>query len=165
MFIQTWTGRKFDYNNPVQFNIADIATALSRMPRFVGHTREFYSVAQHSVLVSQLVPENLAKDALLHDASEAYLCDLPTPAKRMLPDYQKLESLIQENLNQHYDISVASPEIKRADGIALATEKRDLMDEFDLWETAEEPDDLIKVVPLPHDQAWNLFMTRWAEVA
>jgi len=86
--IITAAGRPFDYScfGPPDVDISDIARSLSRLCRFSGHTRHFYSVAQHSLLVSEKMPggpsEKLA--ALLHDGAEAYVCDLPTPLKNFL---------------------------------------------------------------------------------
>jgi hypothetical protein len=82
-YIQTVSGRRFNPFEPdrEQIDISDIATALANQCRFGGHTRTFYSVAQHSCLISDLVRERGggaadALSALLHDASEAYLVDL-----------------------------------------------------------------------------------------
>ncbi len=73
-YIQTLSGKKFDYLNSTtdDVEIEDIANALSHICRFSGHLPEFYSVAQHSVLCSQIVPPDFAFEALMHDAAEAY---------------------------------------------------------------------------------------------
>lgn len=88
--LTTWSGRMIDYANPSpdDIYINDIATALSRECRYAGHASHFYSVAQHSVLCSRIVHPNLAIEALLHDAAEAYIKDLPVSLKRMLQTKQ-----------------------------------------------------------------------------
>lgn len=93
-WIQTRSGKAFHYDDPriSDIEIEDIATGLSNTCRFAGQLDNHYSVADHSVLVSYLVPPEHALQALLHDATEAYLCDIPSPLKRLLPEYQALEA-------------------------------------------------------------------------
>lgn len=93
-FILTLSGKKFDYINSTidDIDIEDIAGALSNICRFAGHLSEFYSVAQHSVLCSQLVEPEFAFEALMHDAAEAYCLDIPAPLKALLPDYRLIET-------------------------------------------------------------------------
>lgn len=91
--IRTFTGK---YINPCKPNsdlicIEDIAHALSMQSRFGGHLPVFYSVAQHSVLTSAIVPSEHKLSALLHDASEAYLIDVPRPVKDQLHNYKEIE--------------------------------------------------------------------------
>jgi len=92
--ITTFTGKRIDYLMPDwrQINIKDISHALSQICRYNGHCPQFYSVAEHSYHCSEMCTD--PKDALvmlLHDAAEAYVGDLPSPLKRLLPDYQKIE--------------------------------------------------------------------------
>lgn len=92
-FIKTHTGQHIDYRNVTtnQIVIEDTAIALSNIYRFAGHVPDFYSVPQHAVLCSQIVPAEFALEALMHDAAEAYCQDIPAPLKRLLPDYQRIE--------------------------------------------------------------------------
>lgn len=109
----------------------DIAHSLSNMCRFTGHCRQFYSVAQHSLLVASIVAPEDRKWALLHDASEAYLTDLPRPLKRysvMGEEYRRIEAKLMAVICERFELPAECPEsVKRADNILLATEKRDLM--------------------------------------
>ena len=134
-WIQTFTGKAFPIWNPKPEHIVieDIAHALSNMCRYGGHTNSFYSVAQHSVLVAWALrnrPLDLVKTALLHDASEAYLIDVPTPIKRSLPDYKVIERKIMTVICERFGVPVDaldSPVIHWADKVVLVTEYRDLM--------------------------------------
>lgn len=145
--IQTASGRYANLVAPLphHINIGDIAHALSNICRFGGHTREFYSVAQHSVLVSRFVPPEHALPALLHDAPEAYVGDVILPLKRLLPDYRAIEASIWRVIASNFGLPVDLPRcVKRADLVLLATERRDLMNEQDTPWTV-----LDGVVPLP----------------
>ena len=94
-YLSTYTGKKFyPYDpRPEQICIEDIAHGLSMLCRFAGQCRFFFSVAEHSIAVAHLLPANLKLFGLLHDASEAYLADLPRPVKAGLPEYRAIETL------------------------------------------------------------------------
>lgn len=117
--ITTYTGQRFDFNAPsfTENSIYDIAHALSHLCRFTGHCREFYSVAQHSVLVAEYVEQNFEKAyhginnreailaALMHDAAEAYIGDVARPLKVMLPWYKVIEERVEGELRRFFCIS------------------------------------------------------------
>lgn len=129
---QTYLGLQFFPQHPLpeDINIIDIAHGLSNICRFGGHVKKFYSVSQHCVLVSTICSPENALWGLLHDASEAYICDIPRPLKQMeeFKQYKLMEKKIQETICFRFDISKEEPaDVKRADNILLATERRDLM--------------------------------------
>jgi hypothetical protein len=153
--IQTRSGRyvaplRLD---PEDVDVADIAHALSNQCRFGGHTRVFYSVAEHSCRVSDLVAEQGGSDyetlyGLLHDAAEAYLVDLPRPIKHAigLERYRAAESTVMEAISVALGLDAEVPAIvHEADNRLLVTERRDLMHARDdeVWRIFEE------VEPLP----------------
>ncbi|MFE1574261.1 metal-dependent phosphohydrolase [Comamonas odontotermitis] len=127
------SGVYFHFDDPLRTGVSveDIAHALSHLCRFTGHCREFYSVAQHAVLVSQLVPPELAYQALHHDDVEAVMGDMSSPLKKLIPEYKRLEHEIERAILAQRGIRLPMPdEVKRADLIALRTEQRDLMPEL-----------------------------------
>jgi 5'-deoxynucleotidase YfbR-like HD superfamily hydrolase len=169
-YIQTLSGKKFNYLTATidDIDVEDIATALSNICRFAGHLPEFYSVAQHSVLVSQIVPPEFAFEALMHDAAEAYCQDIPAPLKALLPDYQRMETYIDGLIRFKFGISLEQAAVvKYADLTMLATERRDLeIDDGSKWEILEgiPCSDLVQVIPLRPGQAYGLFMNRFNEL-
>lgn len=112
-------------------NIEDIAHALANICRFTGHTRTFYSVAEHSVRCSEIVIPKLRLTALLHDASEAYLSDVSRPIKQD-PEfgtfYRTFEQQLERVIADKYGLEFPYPlDIKFADDVLLRSEQRDLM--------------------------------------
>lgn len=127
-YIRTYSGGKF-YTTPAadQVNLMDIAIPLSRAPRFAGHTRFEYSVAAHSIHVSLLVPHHLKLQALFHDGSEAYLADIPSPFKALMPDYRIVEEGIMLAIAKKFQFDYPlDPLVKQADAAALWWERRTL---------------------------------------
>ncbi len=169
-WIQTYTGRRFWPLNPLpeDIDIVDIAHALSNLCRFNGHTRRFYSVAQHSVLVSVIVPEPLALEGLMHDAAEAYFSDVTRPVKPHLFGLYEIEDRIHSAIAARLGITDRiNPAIKHADLVMLATERRDL-----LLPTVDEWDCLDGITPRQEQiTAWNpetakqQFLERFEELA
>jgi hypothetical protein len=96
--IRTYTGKVLDLTNPHPDSICieDIARGLSHQYRFNGHAEEPMTVAQHSVLCASEAPWPFKMAALLHDASEAYIGDMPAPIKSLLTDYAKIEYRLME---------------------------------------------------------------------
>uniref|UniRef100_A4XZH2 Phosphohydrolase n=1 Tax=Ectopseudomonas mendocina (strain ymp) TaxID=399739 RepID=A4XZH2_ECTM1 len=129
-WIITRTGKRFDLLEPAAHMVdpTDIAHALSMQCRFNGHVKSFYSVAQHCLVVAELVPVQYQLEALLHDATEAYVGDLVSPLKQALPEYRQIEMRVWHAICHRFDIEpVLPPCVHDGDLIALATEKRDLM--------------------------------------
>jgi len=115
---------------PEDIRIEDIAHALARQCRFAGHLDDHYSVAQHSVLVSLACEPADALWGLLHDATEAYLVDVPAPVKRSpeMAGYRAIESRLEAVIAERFGLACPMPEsVKRADVVLLATEVRDLL--------------------------------------
>jgi|SRR6187549_2503943 len=130
-WILTHSGKKVDpFNpNPNDIVISDIIHALSNICRFSGHTRRFYSVAEHSIFVSQHVDEEFKLTALLHDAAEAYLLDVPTPIKQLFPAYKEAEDRMLEIIMKKFGGLWPIPEaVKQEDERMLATEAVYLLD-------------------------------------
>lgn len=169
VWIQTYSGRRFNpiNPNPDAIVIQDIAHALSMQCRFSGHSKDFYSVAQHSVLVSYICDQQDALWGLLHDATEAYLVDVPRPLKRSgkLQGYIEIESVMQDAICRRFALPHKEPpSVKMADTLLLATEARDLMSPLhSTWQQSADPLPF-KIEPWNHQKAKNMFMKRFFEL-
>lgn len=132
--IQLSSGEFFNFLDPDPdlVTVPVLAKALSQLCRFTGHTRTFYSVAQHSVLVSRLVPPELARWGLFHDAAEAFVGDVSSPLKRLIPDYRAIEERIERVVWAKFGLDGPLPAaVKQADMSALIAEKNALMPQID----------------------------------
>lgn len=114
---------------PGDVHIEDIAHALSRICRFNGHVSvDHYSVAEHSVYVSQECDVADAIEGLLHDAAEAYVGDVIRPIKRALTEYGPIERRVEQAIAERFGLRFPWPaSVKVADDVVLRAEQRDLM--------------------------------------
>lgn len=177
MKIGTVSGRLLDPSapDPAQIEIGDIAHGLSNICRFAGQCREFYSVAQHSVLVSLALekePGATVEDlrwGLLHDAAEAYTGDIPSPVKRLLNAFDEIEAAILWAVASRFKLSPESPPaiVLEVDRAALDIEIPALMPSkssrwcgerarFGAWPSVLRPQ--------RPETARNLFMQRAADL-
>jgi hypothetical protein len=139
-WIQTANGHKISFTNMSQnvYDIEDIATSLSRQCRFNGHCTKFYSVAEHCVHMANVWWAQNKKygspACLMHDASEAYVCDIPTPLKNYLgKSYRDLEAKIMKGIweQHHIQLPYEMTELRKHDHNMLYTEFLALVDKKD----------------------------------
>lgn len=170
--ITLFGGGYFDFIEPERsdIRIMDIARGLSNTCRFGGQASAgdgFYSVAQHSVLVSMLVEPEHAFAALMHDAAEAYVGDMVGPLKQLCPDFKVIEKRVEAAIFARFGISLPlHPAIKHADLRALRTEQRDLTsgagdswNGLDDFQPADEP-----IRAAAPEEACHLFLRRFYEL-
>lgn len=169
LYIATYLGKHFHPAAPriEDVHIEDIARGLAFQCRFNGQTQTFYSLAQHSLFVAALAPARLRLAALLHDAAKAYLGDLAPPLRARLPGFSQLEEEVMAVIGERFGVTdFADPAIRRADRIARATEKRDLMSH------ADEPCAALagimptpaRIQPLAPHEAEAAFLERFREL-
>ena len=128
--IRTFSGKLVNILNtdPNSIVIEDIAHSLSFIPRFGGHLSRLYSVGQHSLSCSFLVDDEYKLEALMHDATEAYMTDIPSPIKHNLPDYKEMENNLHRVICNKFGLPFPmSKEIKKIDKKMLEMEWKLLM--------------------------------------
>lgn len=153
----TATGRRFNIMNPVvdDVDLGDIVQSLSNQCRFAGHCNHFYSVAQHSVNVAHLVSDELKPWALLHDAAEAYISDIPRPVRKSIPALDAIESRILFVIAGRYSLSWPIPEeVLIADDVMLAIEINEITNERETWHV---DDRVAKIVDLTYWDPGNAY--------
>ena len=163
-WIQTYSGRQFWPVDPrsEDVDLMDIAHALSNLCRYAGHSRSFYSVGQHSVLASQIVPPRDAGWALMHDAAEAYVVDLPRPIKHDpgAAWYREIERRVMAAVCLRFSLPMIQPaSVSLADDVLLSTERRDLMAPSVEWSAHSDPMPKL-IVPWTPEEAKDQFLCR-----
>lgn len=160
-YITTFTNRKFYYDDIYNNDICieDIAWSLSHQCRFAGHYPVFFSIAEHSIYVADMCKQSLIDHeeclvnkiclaALLHDAAEAYLCDIPSPLKELLPDYKNLYKEVEGLIELKFNIDIDHSIIKLCDKVAFSKERFDRK---------------ILLNKLSPNESFNLFMRKFRE--
>jgi hypothetical protein len=167
-WIQLYTGQPFWPLDPrpEEIDILDIAHALSMQCRYSGHVNSFYSVAEHSVHISRAVSPEFALWGLLHDASEAYLVDIPKPLKPLLPQYKAAERSVMACIALHFGLDpVEPPEVKEMDFRILFNEREALLNRSAKeWGIVGEPIPNLKIRAWNPDAAEHLFLARFTEL-
>lgn len=138
--IRLLSGNLFDYSDPDAgiVTIEDIANALSNICRFAGHIPYFYSVAQHAYNVSMIVPPEYALAGLLHDTSEAFTNDIPTPLKHAVPMFKDLERKIEASMGRRFGFDYPlHTSVKYADSQMLGLEKIHIKGDHSHWDVLD----------------------------
>lgn len=134
--ITTYTGRFYPFSPQAEdVNIEDIAHSLSMQCRYAGHGRQFYSVAEHSVHIARWLMgcgPRAAITGLLHDATEAYVVDVPRPVKAHLAGYKDIEQKVWLAIAAKFDLDRELPAVVHiADGRICADEMSQNLHEVD----------------------------------
>jgi hypothetical protein len=137
MTLVTYTGKIFDYKNITKesIDVKDIINSIVKINRFVGHSSRAYSVGEHT-LYGLLMAKKLGYSPLailhwfIHDFTEAYVGDCPTPLKRLLPDYIAIEAQVESAILEYLGLEPLTTDefksVKRIDMTMLVIEMRDL---------------------------------------
>jgi uncharacterized protein len=158
------SGAWFDFCAPASsdFTIEDIAHGLANICRYSGQCSSFYSVAEHSILVSETAI-GFEFEALLHDAAEAFLGDITRPLKQMLPEYKRIEANVERAILDRFGVKSLPSQVKKADLRVLAAEQKQIMPEgTDGWVRGQKVDPApIVVRHLPPQEAKRVFLERF----
>lgn len=131
MDVHLFTGGTIDIERPMfeQIHIEDIAHSLAYQCRFAGHTKKFYSVAEHSVILSHLTSPESRLWALFHDGAEAYMGDVIRPVRYALPGLEPIERKLLQVIAIRFMLDSSQPpmEVNQADGLLTLTELKDLL--------------------------------------
>jgi uncharacterized protein len=165
---QTFSGKQVDFINPdpEQLCIEDIAHALAHTCRYTGHTQYFYSTAEHSIILVNYIWSNLGYSKqdqftmLMHDAAEAFLGDISSPLKALLPDYKKIEKNFEKVLANKFGFEYPLPDrLKQLDKRIILDEVKYLFAEsVGNWEHDDYEPLNVEIAGLSPDQAKRKFL-------
>lgn len=182
--INTVDGKLFSYRSLdfSELTVYGMVSALAKICRFTGHCTEFYSVAEHCVIASHLVPRPVAVCALIHDLHECVVGDMNSPLKSMSPEYKALEKATERSLQWHLGVVPLPPDkkaVKKADTLLYLAERETIMpqlpqthpehgyiplppvgtNDYDLFVKAKG-----MIQCLDWREARDLYMARWKEL-
>ena len=136
MWINTYTGKTIHLDGPAaelnceSIDIESIAHSLANQCRFVGHTSKFYSVAEHCWLASWFGKPSRAIFKLMHDSAEAFIGDISSPLKTLLPELKPIEQMLQNQIYKTFDLEITEEDqkqIEEADNILLYLEAKRML--------------------------------------
>jgi hypothetical protein len=160
-YIHTPAGR-FYMAKPT-WQVPSIAHALAQNARYNGNAREFYSVAEHAVLVSLLMEELKLGDpyeGLHHDDTESVMSDVPSPWKHLLPDWQRIDKGLERDMRSTFGLPLEKSEgCQRADWLALFLEADTLIPEHGA--DFVDPNNLRPEALKLRDQGWHINCYSW----
>lgn len=161
-------GQYYDLLRPaeMEYDIETIAHALANICRYTGHVTRFYSVAEHCVLVSKAITPKYAMEGLLHDASEAYVGDVSSPLKKLLPEYQKIEDGIQEAIAKRFNLVYPFPDdVHQADKRLYWAERATVAPGIDtLWHQELRASRKVTPSGMTPVMAKRMFLARYKEL-
>jgi hypothetical protein len=177
-WMETYSGKQFFLEAEgeqlmAQLDRVDIAESLSKQCRYNGHVQRFYSVAEHCILLTGWAMENtpgrnrrLLRTFLLHDAAEAYISDVPSPLKAMLPQLKEMEQRIEQAIGLKYDCLIPHPPIvKSADTRICVDERAQAMSNSGhVWGTDEMEPLGVTLEFWDPSTARDRFLALWAEL-
>ena len=144
-YLETYSGKQLYFLEPTEdmIELKDIPAGLSKICRYSGGINSFYSVAEHSVLLAERVlyltgDVEQAMTALWHDCTECYLSDIPAPLKSVLPEYERIESMLMDVIFKKFNIQPITPQVHWMDKNIVRDESV-LFDKPPSWQDKFEP--------------------------
>ena len=163
------SGEFYSYTKPKsnKFTIEDVALSLSNLCRYSGQVSKFYSIAQHAYLVSYAVDQEYALDGLCHDNVEAFMVDVPTPLKTLLPEYKMLEAQHEAEMFRRLKLEYPmNPAVHKADFAVFCAEVRDMKPKHTHWDRFNTADvgHIPHIIPWTSEKSRKMFLKRYYQL-